>query len=320
MKSDYQYKLIITKDRGLVPIEDISEGEEVFCFGEWKKSPAPEKHICIKCTFDLLPTTTFEKKFAAYKREVSINHLMPLSPTKLPKPELSIRGFFKENKKHSRTVFKNWKDVPYWLPRFIRMFNQPFIPYSTQIGWSLDNFNPYKFTELKDDELTERNLEYILEGMTRHTFSYDMGKYKTLPYTQWNETHKIVMRLLDIECDIHYDETVVKNPINFYRHIKDDYTKALIKDEDIIFNLRRSNELPHYTNGYQIKEKEEVIDWVLPGINPDINGMNPLNCHEEGFTRLDSINPLDYTHKRGNGSGVYLEDNLYKLSEKPVQR
>jgi hypothetical protein len=105
-----------------------------------------------------------------------------------------------------------------------------------------------------------------------------------------------------------------------YRHIKDDYIKSKVKDEEIVYNHRRSNRLPLYTNGYKIKDKKEVTDWILPGLNPDINGINPINCWEKGFTRLQSIASEEYytrTVKEKTeeikSPGLYLQDNLYKF-------
>ena len=63
-----QYRLITTK-QGQIPIEQIKEGTEVYSMGEWKISPKPVKGICLKCSFDTLPTTIFEKTFANYKKE-----------------------------------------------------------------------------------------------------------------------------------------------------------------------------------------------------------------------------------------------------------
>ena len=325
MTSDYRYRLVISRQRGLIPIQEVHKSEEILSFGEWKSSPEPVQGICLECSFDLLPTTIFEKSCVIHKREVSILHAPPLKSTTDYKPELSVRGFFKEKKTERQFVFKGFDDLPYWLPRLIKLYNQPFFPVLSQIGWNIYDVNLIKFEELKGEELTERNLEYILEGMNRRTFSYNMGKYNILPYTQWNETHKIVMRLLDIECDIFASHTVVKNPINFYRHIKDDYIKARIKDEEIVYNLKRSEKLPLYTNGYNILSKKEVTDWVLPGLNPDINGMNPINCFEKGFTSLRSISTTPTVEKVYNGktytsvtSNTYLENNLYNSVQKQI--
>ena len=315
-----QYKLVTTK-QGQIPINEIKEGTEVLCMGEWKKSPKPIQGTALKCSFELLPTTTFEKTFASHKREVSINHCLILAQTKEKMPELSIRGYFKENKKSRCTLIKGLQDLTYWLPRFIKLYDQPMIPGITEIGFNLYH-SPKKFNELKDDELSERNLEYVLEGMIRRTFCYDNGKYVIIPSTSWTETTRIVLRLLDIECENRRNgSTVVKNPINMYRHIRDDYNKKRIKDEDIVYNLKRSNELPPYTNGYNIIKKEEVTDWILPGINPDINGINPKNCYENGFTQMNVIRP-EYTIPTGitdtirDYSSQYLKDNFYALLTK----
>ena len=283
-QSNYQYKLVTTR-KGNVPIEEIQEGTEVLSLGEWKIAPKPVKGRAIKCYFDLLPTTTFEKQFGDYKREVSICHSIKLNTTTEPKPELAIRGFFKENKSSAMTLFKGWDSLSYWLPKFIKMYDCPLLPYPTAIGFNIDHYVK-KFDKLTQEELTERNLEYILEGMIRRTFCYANGKYQIMPSTSWSETHKIVMRLLDIECDnFQTGKTVIRNPISFYRHIKDDYNKSKIKEEEIVYNLKKSTTLPLYTNGYKIIKKEEVTDWILPGINPDINTMNPINCYDTGFTK-----------------------------------
>ena len=306
-KSEYQYRLVTTKN-GNVPITEIKEGTEVLSMGEWKISPKPVKGKAIRCTFDLLPTTTFEKQFTDYKREVSICHSIKLNPTKEPMPELSIRGYFKEDKKTSMTTFKGWEDLGYWLPKFIKLYDCPLMPYPTAIGFNIDHYVK-KFTELIDEELTERNLEYILEGMLRKSFCYANGKYQILPSSSWSETHKIVLRLLDIECEnFQTNRTVVRNPISLYRHIKDDYNKSRIKDEDIVYNLKKSTSLPLYTNGYKIIKKEEVEDWILPGINPDINTISPINCYEEGFTR----NKWTCADPKKDGRKINLvKDNLY---------
>ncbi len=323
VSSDYRYRLVTSKTRGLIPIYEVVENEEILCFGEWKRSSKPEPGTCLECSFDLLPTTIFDKTNATHKREVSICHDIFLKPTTDYKPELSVRGFFKENKTEGQFVFNDWADLPYWLPRLIKIYNQPFFPVASQIGWNIYDVNLIKFDELKDEELTERNLEYVLEGMIRRTFSYGMGKYNIMPYTSWNETHKMVLRLLDIECDIHSNKTVVRNPINLYRHIRDDYNKARIKDEEIVYNLRRSNRLPLYTNGYKIKSKKEITDWILPGLNPDINGISTENCYEKGFTFLRSISTTESVIKTCSSgeyecksSNSYLPDNLFKFCSK----
>lgn len=325
-ESNYRYRLVTSKTRGLIPIYKVEEGEEILSLGEWKPSPEPVQGRCLECSFDLLPTTIFEYKAVFRKREVSICHDISLKPTTDNMPELAVRGFFKEERKSNQLVFNDWSDMPYWLPKLIKIYDQPFFPVSSNIGWTIYDLNTKKkFTELKDEELTERNIEYVFEGMLRQSFSYFMGKYNILSYNLWNETHKIIMRLLDIECDILSAHTVVKNPVNMYRHIKDDYIKSKIKDEEIVYNLRRSNHLPLYTNGYKIKEKKEVIDWILPGINPDINCINPVNCLEKGFTSMQYISSVETFTRNLHGKigeqksvNPYLQDNLYNSVQNDI--
>lgn len=319
-QSDYYYNLVTTK-KGLIPLEEVQEGMEVLSLGEWVISPKPTKGTVIRCTFETLPTTSFNKNNVTFKREVSICHNILLNKGK-DRQELSIRGYFREDKNTKQTTFKGLDDMTYWLPRFILYYDEPMLPFVTSLGFNLYH-HKMKPHPLKINEITERNLEYILEGMNKRTFSYTNGKYNILPVTSWNETHRLTMRLLDIECDVHQNNTVVRNVVNFYRHIRDEYTKNRIKDEDIVFNLKRSNTLPLYTNGHKILQKEEMEGWVLEGINPDINTINPSNCYESGFTMMENIYSEDHSRSYYNSRWAtqvkprarpeHLDDNFFSL-------
>ena len=322
-KSKYQYRLITTRE-GQIPITEVKEGMEVLSMGKWVRAPSPVKGKALRCEFESLPTTTFEKECASFKREASICHKIILCKTEKPKPELSVRGYFSEDKKNF-TLIKGLDTLTYWLPRFIKLYDEPLLPGITQIGFNLYH-HAITFTELKGDELSERNLEYILEGMLRRTFFYSFGKYKTYPITSWNETHRITMRLLDIECEYTKGgDTVIKNPVSMYQHVRDEYNKGRIKDEDIVFNLKRANRMPLYTNGHRILKKTEVEDWILPGINPDINTINPMNSYESGFTKMNQIYRegverfYNSAWKREivrERKETYLKDNLYVMAKK----
>ena len=102
-----------------------------------------------------------------------------------------------------------------------------------------------------------------------------------------NETDKIVLRLLDIDCLTVHTGTYASNPVSLLKHIKDDYNKSRINDDQIRIMLTKSYELPQYTPGYKIISRKEETDWVLPGINPDINCLSPWQW--EPFDK--SINP-----------------------------
>ena len=276
------YSLITTRN-GQVPIEEIKEGTEVLCAGRWKVSPDPVRASCIKCSFDSLPTTVFEKQFIENRYEVSACHNVILAENDNIRPELSILGYFKEDKKSTTTVFKGLEDLTYWLPRFIKLYDEPMMPAITNIGFSLNHSNK-EFDNLTKDDLTERNLEYVLEGILRRSFGFYNCKYHIPHTTQWSELHRITLRLLNIECDVFQSNDVaIRNPIQLYKHIRDDYNKTKITENDIVYNLRRDYRLPEYTSGYVIKGREEVEDWVLPGINPDVNTLNPDNNYNGAY-------------------------------------
>jgi hypothetical protein len=69
----------------------------------------------------------------------------------------------------------------------------------------------------------------------------------------------------------------VNRNISLIKHAKDDYSKSKITEDQIIYILKHDVELPEYTPGNKMLTKEECIDWILPGINPDVNAMSPGN-------------------------------------------
>lgn len=276
-----QYKLITTK-KGQVPIEEIEEGTEVLSMGKWVVSPKPIKDICLKCYFDSLPTTIFEKKFATCKKTVSVNHKPIIAETKDFKIELSIRGYFRRNfdRKINRIHILDDAQLVYWYPRFIRIFGETGKIGLHHDGCNLHFYKNLKFKELCGEELTMRNLEYYLEGMLRRTF-FEHRLHFCIK-SDLDESDKIVLRLLDIDCRkgaLGYD--IIDN-VSILKHIKDDYNKSKVTEQMIVSSLKRSLIVPQYTSEHNIIKKEEIEDWVLPGINPDINCLNPLNCYEKG--------------------------------------
>ncbi|MBR4396944.1 MAG: hypothetical protein IKS93_03725 [Methanobrevibacter sp.] len=303
-----QYKLITTR-QGQIPIEEIKEGMEVYSMGEWKVSPKPVLNKCIKCFFDTLPTTIFEKGIISHTKEVSVNHYPVIKPTTEFKDELAIRGYFKEDFNPSIThiPFAGYDTITYWYTKFIRLFGETGNITLTENGINL-NIKRHTLEELSGEDLTERNLEYYLEGMTRKQFFYSNLKFhlkKTL-----SESDRIVLRLLDIDCTPSVNDTIVTNEISLLKHIKDDYAKSKITDEQIVYALKKNIELPEYTNGNIIIKKEEVLDWTLPGINPDINCINPLNCYESALFK-NRFRYADKYKADGRTNGNYIENSLY---------
>lgn len=288
-KGNLLYRLVTTHT-GFKPIFEVQEGEEVYCKGEWKKAPKPEIGPCYKCSFVYYPTTIFEKKLITSNR-VSVWHNFKLPGTKNPKPELAIRGAYKDSGR-GQIIFYHIDDLKYWLPKYIKYYDYPILPQITNVGVYYVFFPddiPYK--ELHGDELTERNIEYVLEGMLRRGLSTFCSRgFLSDRYTitmhvvigncnNWDETSSLAIRLLDIECyvDKKSSRTRVANPIQLLRHIKDDYNKKKLSDDKIVNILKQNNfRRPDYFTDDFIQEMIEVDDWILPGINPDINTINPL--------------------------------------------
>ena len=303
-----QYRLITTK-QGQIPIEEIKEGMQVYSLGEWKISPKPIKGICLKCSFDTLPTTIFEKAISTHKREVSVNHYPIIRQTTEYKDELAIRGYFKEDFDPSIThiPFAGYDTITYWYTKFIRLFGGTGNITLTENGINL-NIIRHKLEELCDEDLTERNLEYYLEGMLRKQFFYINKKYHLK--ATLSESDRIVLRLLGIDCFSGDNGTIVSNDIALLKHIKDNYAKSKLTDEMITYSLKRSVELPEYTNGNIILKKEEVEDWILPGINPDINCINPVNCYESSVFKKPYLSTEKYKSD-GRMNGNYVSNSIY---------
>lgn len=304
-----QYRLITTK-QGQVPIEEIKEGTEVYSMGEWKVSPKPIKGLCLKCSFDTLPTTIFEKTFATHKREVSVNHYPVIKPTEEFRDELSIRGYFKEdfNPEVCNITFADSSSLEYWYTKFIRLFGETGHITFSQNNRVVLNIKRHKLEELSGEDLTERNLEYYLEGMNRKRFNYSNLKFHIKEVL--TESDRIVLRLLDIDCVSLLNSYVISNEISYLKHIKDDYTKSKITDEMIVYSLKKSIKLPEYTNGNMITKKEEVEDWILPGINPDINCINPFNCYESALFKNKYLCVNEFKVD-GRSDKNYVRNSLY---------
>ena len=140
-------------------------------------------------------------------------------------------------------------------------------------------------SEMSGGELAERNLEYYLEGMLRRRMFWKENSLK-LPEVL-DESDRIVLRLLDIDCLPVSGGTKVTNPVSLLRHLRDDWSKSRVDDEMIRIMLTKSYDLPMYTPGCKIGSRKEEIDWILPGINPDINCLSPYE-----YERFDKrLNP-----------------------------
>lgn len=284
-----KYNLVTTKN-GQFPINEIKEGMEVLCHGEWIKAPKPVKSTVITCSFNTVPTTSFEKQFIYKKKEVYCNHSPVLNKFESSETGLTVRAYLNERNKNSNSGWyvaikaTNPSEISYWYSRLIKFFNKVIFPNLSRN--QIVVYQPFpKPEKLKENELAERNLEYYLEGLLRRRMFWRDNAVH-IP-DKLNETDKIVLRLLDIDCLTVYTGTYASNPVSLLKHIKDDYNKSRINEEQIRIMLTKSYELPQYTPGYKIISRKEETDWVLPGINPDINCLSPWQW--EPFDK--SINP-----------------------------
>ena len=290
-------------------IKDIRRGEEVFCHGEWIKSPAPVEGTVLKCTFATLPTTCFEPQFAG--TDASICHRMVLSHEGKLHPGLTVRGYLQEQKEKRDCTFvcNNVAMLPYWYPKVIDFFNIVRPPVITATGffriYASNDIWP-ALEELHGDELSEENLELFLEGLLRKRFTWLNDRYGIGSVT--NETARLVLRLLDISIIIGKNgNTEVITPANLLRHVKDDMSKSMVTDEQVAYSLMKSIELPVYTSCNKVLSTEEVQGWYLPGINPDVNGISPLSMGD-GTLRNKCVVKVDSKGRKTS----YDSGNLYE--------
>lgn len=305
-----QYRLITTQN-GQVPIQEITEGTLVYSFGKWVPSVKPIKTKCIKCVFETLPTTIFQKELVENITQVSVNHKPILNPHTESHPELSVRGYLKEtaSRKHQWISFLNkHNELNYWYPLFVRFFGVVMPPAVKPQSFSYYCKYP-EITELSGYELSERNLEYYLEGILRKRFTYQDKEYK-LPEVL-DESDKLVLRLLDIDVRKVSLGTAVSNEISFLKHIRDSHNKSKITPEMVQHSLIVAQELPQYTPNFKIVEKQEVEDWILPNINPDINCINPMFAETDINTQQVRIKCSQKQDSLGRKL-PYDENNLYE--------
>ena len=270
--NDFYYNLVTTK-KGQFPVQEIKEGTEVLSHGNWVKAPKPELGPVVICSFAKQPTTAFEKKFISKKREVFCNHEPVLNAFEKAHLGLTVRGYLNlpRVKNIDSLSFSKLSDLNYWYPRVIDFFGKVVYP---KIKENMSAFSFYEslpeINPLHDDELSERNLEYYLEGFLRRRMFWQDNTFK---FTEnMNETDKIVFRLLNIDL---VEGSYAYNPVSILKHIKDDYLKSKITEDMIRILLIKSYEISRYTPGYKILSRKESEGYILPGINPDINCLSP---------------------------------------------
>ena len=319
-----KYCLVTTKD-GQVPIHKIKEGTEVLCYGQWVRAPAPEMGTVLTCSFDTLPTTSFDKRYVSGKREVFCNHRPVLNKLERIRLGLTVRGYLREVRKKSTGspgVGVEASDISFWYPRLIDFFDMVVYPKYLPDKNQIIVFQPFPdLKELEGNELAERNLEYYLEGMLRRRMFWEENWMKLSG--NLSESERMVLRLLDIDCVSYNVGTIVTNPVSFLKHVKDERNKSKFTDDMLRIMLTQSYDLPQYTPGCRIKSRVEERGWILPGINPDINCLSAWKW--ESFDKVK--NPQVRKHVRtlpvdklgkvyGNG---YRTDNLWEKFQRELE-
>lgn len=303
------YNLVMTK-HGFIPIHKVRKGMMVWCGGEWIKAPKPEYAKAIKCTFSTLPTTCFEPQFV--KDEVSVYHNPILKKDGELKPGMTVRGYLQEQNIKKDCVFcsHDLSTLSYWYPRVIDFYGTVKPPTIFEDSYKIyTGHETYpKPKELEGDELIERNLEYFLEGLLRKRLYWMDNSFWIGSVT--NETARIVLRLLDVDYEYRQNMVKVLNGVSLLRHIKDEESKKFVTDDMIACTLSLSLPVPSYTSCNLILNKEECEQWILPGINPDVNCISTISSSI-------SMNSLRNHHsKKVDNKGrklQYNSNNLYEL-------
>ena len=244
---------------------------------------------------------------------------------------LTVRGYLNETRKDRSygapgigIEVSNEEDIRYWYPRMMLFVGSVMFPkvVNDKVKRQLILYKLFpKLSELHGNELSERNLEYYLEGMLRKRMFWQDNTFKLK--NNLNESERMVLRLLDIDCIPTVLGSAVTNPVSLLKHIKDNYNKLRINEEQIRIMLIKSYELPQYTSGCKIIDKKEEIDWILPGINPDINCLSPYN----GFSDFDdaknpqkrkTIKTMKIDSKGKNYVNAYRNDSLWEIMYKNI--
>lgn len=266
------YNYITTK-KGQELITDVRKGTLVLCRGEWKPCPATEVITAYKYTFHTLPTTILPYK----DNRIMINTKPKLNKSDVLKPESSVRGFYGD-RNGEKLTFSD-RDLDWIYPRILRYYERAATINCESAGKYSVNMIKKEHKELCSDELSERNLEYYLEGLLRYGGSPVGNKYE-IPVR--NESDKMVLRLLGLEL-LPYNRFNKRLPVitertmlTLFSHIKDDYCKSKFTDEFIAFHINHKTRLSRYIGIHKddIVNIEPVKILGFPDFDYDVNTMN----------------------------------------------
>lgn len=186
-----------------------------------------------------------------------INTKPRLNKSDMLKPELCVRGFYGD-KKGDKLNFTD-RDLNWIYPMIIKYYERAATINCESAGKYSVNVITKEPKPLCSDELSERNLEYYLEGLLRYGGSPVGNKYE-VPVR--NETDKMVLRLLGLEL-LPYNRFNKRLPVitertmlTLFSHIKDNYCKGKFTDEFISFYINHKTRLPRYIGIH----KDDIIN------------------------------------------------------------
>lgn len=278
---DFFYNLATTR-KGQIPVKEIRKGTMVLCKGEWKAAPKPELGRVKVHHFEVLPTTAFAEEWCNPLNEVLPNNKPILNKLESPDFGLTVMGYFNENRKSEGISFSNFskEELSYWWPRITKCCGV--VPNPLFMTYGKINFSGISFPASRTfsgNELSERNLEYYLEGMFRRNFHENRGTYSIS--ARLCENGKLALRLLNIQCKkVDKANLALCNPVSAMSHIKDDFNKSKLEPYMIKNALRNQWIEPgQYAaaprSEFRACRVEDAEDWILPGICPDINALSP---------------------------------------------
>lgn len=266
------YNYITTK-KGQELITDVRKGTLVLCKGEWKPCPKPEVIKAYKYTFHTLPTTVLPYN----DNRIMLNTKPKLNKSDVLMPQLSVRGFYGEKRGTELTFDDN--NLNWIYPRIIKYYKRAATINCETAGRYNVIMPKMEIKELNNDELSERNLEYYLEGLLRYGGS-TVGNRFEIPVR--NETDKMVLRLLGLELTS-YNRFAKRLPVvtqrtmlTLFSHIKDDYAKGKFAQQFIAYHISRKMKLPKYIGVHKedLINIEEVEVLGFPDFDYDVNGIN----------------------------------------------
>ena len=267
------YNYVTTK-KGQERIEDIRKGTLVLCKGVWKPCPVPVETKCYRYEFHSLPDTIFPVKGKGV-----IANTNPRLQKLSDRPELSAWGYLSDKRLNSDYIYGK-EDLLSWIyPELIRLYNRA-VPFTIEAKRVVFQVKAMKPECIKPEDLTQKNLEYYLEGMFHR--GGILGRQMRFELPVNCETDKMVLRLLGLTMvpDNRFKnrnaQVTNETMYTFLSHVSGEYGKSVITDDLIAYTLRRRIKLPKYIPVHlaDLKKITETEGLTFPGLDYDVNTLN----------------------------------------------